>query len=182
MFIRRLLFISTLIIIFILQSNVVTSQERSTDHFKQFKKYIGKTWRGVFAGSTPEKPVIDVSKWELILNGSAIRILHSLNDGEYGGETIIIYDHKKESLKFFYFTTGGFYTTGTISFEDEAFISHEYVTGNADGITEVKAVSKILPDGRMFGSSEYLKDGKWIKGHEVYYEEAPDAKVIFKKL
>jgi hypothetical protein len=28
--------------------------------------------------------------------------------------------------------------------------------------------------------AEYFHDGKWEKGHEIHYLEAPDAKVIFK--
>jgi hypothetical protein len=39
----------------------------------------GKTWRGVFANSTPEKPVVDIARWELALNGQVVRILHSIN-------------------------------------------------------------------------------------------------------
>ncbi|MFN0069033.1 MAG: hypothetical protein ACKVYV_15520, partial [Limisphaerales bacterium] len=50
-----------------------------------FRLLLGKTWRGEFKNSTPEKPVIDVSRWERAMNGQAIRILHSINQGEYGG-------------------------------------------------------------------------------------------------
>jgi len=44
----------------------------------------------------------------------------------------------------------------------------------------VKAIGEKLPDGRMSGKSQYLKEGKWIDGHEIIYEENPNAKVIFK--
>jgi hypothetical protein len=81
------------------------------------KPFIGKTWRGVLKDSTPEKPMVDVSHWERALNGQAVRVLHSLNNGMYGGETIIMWDPQKESLVFFYFTTAGFFTQGTIKFE-----------------------------------------------------------------
>ena len=45
--------------------------------------YLNTTWVGEFVGS--EKPTFDVQNWERILNGTSIRIMHSLNDGEYGG-------------------------------------------------------------------------------------------------
>lgn len=48
------------------------------------------------------------------------------------------------------------------------------------GVTEVKATTELLPDGQMHTKSQYLKDGKWVNGHEVNYKEAPHAKVIFK--
>lgn len=39
------------------------------EHLKPFLPFVGKTWRGEFANSTPETPVVDVSRWELVLNG-----------------------------------------------------------------------------------------------------------------
>ena len=131
-------------------------------------------------GSTPDKPSIDISRWERALNGKAVRILHSVNDGEYGGETLIMYDRKEMGLVFYYFTTAGFYTHGTMWLENDAIVSHEYVTGNENGITEVKSIGTTLPDGRMRSKSLYLKSGKWIDGHQGIYEEYPEGKVIFR--
>lgn len=156
------------------------AQEPLAEPLKPFEPYIGKTWRGEFANSTPDKPVIDISRWERALNGQAVRILHSVNNGEYGGETILFWDKKKESLVFYYFTTAGFYTNGAAKFEDGKFISHEVVTGNQDGVTEVKAIGEILPGGKLRSSSQYLKNGEWVQGHEIIYVEDASAQVIFK--
>ena len=41
-------------------------------HLKVFEPYIGKTYKGEFAESTPENPVFDVQYWERILNGNGI--------------------------------------------------------------------------------------------------------------
>lgn len=150
------------------------------EHLKPFLPFVGKTWQGQFADSTAKEPMVDVSRWELILNGQAIRVMHSVNDGIYGGETIIYWDKDKQQLLFFYFTTAGFYTTGTFSIEGTKFISHERVTGNQNGITEVKATGELLPDGRLRSKSQYLQNGQWVDGHEIFYRENPMAKVIFK--
>ena len=53
-----------------------------SEHLKPFEPYINKTFKGEFANSTKEKPVFDISRWERILNGMAIKITHSVNDGE----------------------------------------------------------------------------------------------------
>jgi len=145
---------------------------------KPFAPYLGKTWRGEFVNA--KKPTVDIARWERALNGQAIRTLHSINDGVYGGESIIMWDAKKNSLVYWYFTTAGFRTEGTMKYEDGQFIGHETVAGKAGGVTEVKSISKILPDGRLHVKAEYLKDGTWETGRETYYKEAPDAKVIFK--
>jgi hypothetical protein len=81
---------------------------------------------------------------------------------------------------FFDFTTAGFYTTGTITFENGKMISNEKVKGNDEGVTEVKGVAEILPDGRLPSSSMFLKNGAWIKGVEIDYVEDPSAQILFK--
>jgi hypothetical protein len=141
---------------------------------------LGKTWKGVFPSSTPAKPVVDVSRFELALNGQAVRNLHSINAGEYGGESLIVWDKAKDSLVYYYFTTAGYYTTGTMKAEAGGFVAHETVIGDADGITEVKSTSQVGTDGRLHVVSQYLKKGQWVDGRNMYYSEAKDAVVRFK--
>ena len=147
---------------------------------KVFEPMVGKTFRGEFADSTPKKPNHDVSKWERALNGKGVRILHSVNDGTYGGETMVMWDAKEKKIAFWYFTTAGFYTTGHIEMEGNTWTSIEKVAGNANGITEVNATSIISDDGTLQVSSKYLQNGSWVKGHEIKYLPSADAKVIFK--
>ena len=144
------------------------------------RPFLDKTWKGHFKNSTPEKPTVDVARWERALNGQAVRILHSINDGVYGGESIVIWNPKSERLEFHYSTTAGFQTRGTMIVEGNKLISHEEVVGNQDGVTEVRATTELLSDGKMRVQSRYLKKGEWVEGHNVTYELAPKAEVIFK--
>ncbi|TXH94127.1 MAG: hypothetical protein E6Q75_14025 [Rheinheimera sp.] len=144
------------------------------------RPYIGKTWRGQL--SQPGQPeMIDISRWERALNGTAIKISHSVNQGEYGGETILFYDKKQQSLAYYYFTTAGFYTHGTMSIDNKTKLltAEETVENNAKGITKVRSISK-LSENTLTTTSEYLQQGKWVAGHSAVYTEAPDAKVVFK--
>lgn len=147
---------------------------------KNFEPFVGKTYRAEFANSTPEKPVVDVSRWETHLNGKAVRIEHSINDGAYGGETIIFWDAAEKKIRYFYFTTEGFFTEAEVIFEGDTFVSREVVKGNTGGVSEVKAKAWLNEDGSLRVESKYLKDGKWVVGHEATYVPAPNAKVIFK--
>ena len=162
------------------QNELESAQKVLSENLKPFEAYISKTFKGEFANSTQEKPVYDISHWERALNGNAIRIMHSVNNGEYGGESIVMWDTKKESLVSWYFTTAGFYTQATLHFEDEKLISIEDVTGNENGITQVKAIIEFFPDGNMLNSSKYFMNGNWVDGHKIHYKEKPDAQVIFK--
>ena len=109
-----------------------------------------------------------------------IRDSHSLNNGQYGGESIVMWDPKKKSLASWYFTTAGFFTQATMTIEKNKLIAHEKVTGNQNGITEVRSTTEFLPGGEMKRKAEFLQKGKWVPGHSIHYKEAPDAKVIFK--
>src|SRR5206468_11841568 len=117
-----------------------------------------KTCKGHFKTATPNTPQVDVPRWERALTGKAVRILHSINDGVYGGESMIVWDEKKKSLVYYYFTTAGFHTTGTMTFNEGKFTSHELVTGSAEGVTEVMATGEVRADGTMHSKSEYLKE------------------------
>ena len=121
-----------------------------------------------------------MQRFELALNGRAVRSVHSINDGEYGGETLFVWDDEKKCVVYTYFTTAGFYTTGTMQPEAGALQFHELVRGSTSGPREVKATSRVLPDGRLHVKSTYLKDGEWADGHEVYYTVDPKAVVRFK--
>ena len=157
----------------------VSASDKLIPELEKFRPFIGKTYRGEFDNSTPDKRVIDVSRWERHLNGQAIRIEHSINNGEYGGETIIFYDKAKRKLRYFYFTTAGFYTEADVTFNGKTMISREKVTGNDNGVTEVKSKAWIQQDGSIKTQAHYLKNGEWVKGHGAVYQVAPDAEVIF---
>ena len=151
-----------------------------SEHLAPLRPLVGKTWRGTFPESKPDKPMVDVSRFEVALNGQAVRNLHSINDGAYGGESLIVWDQDQKAIVYYYFTTAGFYTTGTMRGEDGALVSHERVKGAAEGISEVKGTLRVLPDGRLHAKTEYLKDGRWGPGRDVYYVEAPAAEVKFR--
>jgi len=150
-------------------------------HFAPLAPLLGKTWRGVMSPPGAAKPVVDVQRFELALNGQAVKNRHSVDDGAYGGETFIVWEEARQSLVSYYFTTAGFYTIGTMSVEDGAFVFHEVVKGSAGGVTEVEATSRLLPDGRLLVKSRHLKNGQWEDGRETYYVEDAQAVVRFKE-
>jgi hypothetical protein len=147
---------------------------------EQLRPLLEKTWKGAFKDSKPEKPLVDVMRWERVLNGKAVRVLHSVNDGAYGGETIFRWDEKKQEVTYYYFTTAGFMTVGSLNFKDGKLMTHEVVSGSMGGVTEVRATSELLADGMFRVKTEHLKEGQWEAGREVTYHEDSAAKVVFK--
>lgn len=149
-------------------------------HLEPLRPWLGKTWKGEFKDPKPDKPTVDISRWERALNGKAVRILHSVNEGAYGGESLVMWDEKKQAVIYHYFTTAGFTTTGTMTFQDGKVFTHEIVTGSAGGVTEVRGTSEMGAEGTFRVKTEYLKEGTWVAGRDVTYREAPTASVVFK--
>ncbi len=148
------------------------------DELKIFEPYLGN-WEAVFEEKDGQPTVVDVSRWEKALNGTTLRTLHSINNGMYGGESLIFFDKSKQQLVFYYFTTAGFYTQGTIEvLSDNSFVAYEEVTGNKDGITKVKSTSTMSPD-KLTVSTSYLKNGQWTEPESRTYRRS-DKQVKFK--
>lgn len=146
----------------------------------EFEPFLGKTFRGDLTEPGTGRMSTDIQHWERVLNGQAIRIMHSVNDGEYGGESLLFWDGNASSLVYYYFTTAGFYTHGTMKIEGNEWSAHEFVEGAADGTTEVRSFGTLGEGGALHTRSEYLKDGAWQPGHSAVYHEDPRAEVKFK--
>lgn len=161
---------------FHLSSSVIAASLAPELHV--FTKILG-TWQATFKPEGSDKSVTDISKWQRALNGNAIKVTHSIEQGVYGGETFIFYDKTVNSLVFYYFTTAGFFTTGTIEIVGEdSFIANETVTGNQDGITKVKSMTRML-NNKMQVETSFLKNGKWSPADIKNYTPSQQ-KVIFK--
>jgi hypothetical protein len=63
---------------------------------------VGKTWRGDLSPPGAARPAVDVHRFELALGGRAVRSLHSINDGDYGGETLFVWDDARKSIVYTY--------------------------------------------------------------------------------
>jgi len=147
-------------------------------HLEPLRPWLDKTWKSD-AAEAGDKAKVDVARWERALNGKAVRILHSIDDGAYGGETIAMWDEKKKAIVYHYFTTAGFTTTGTMAFEAGRMITNETVSGNASGVTEVRGSTEMAGDNTFRMKTEYLKEGKWQPARDTTYREDAAATVVF---
>jgi hypothetical protein len=176
-----ILFMATIILVF---ANAAKAGEEPELHpqLEVFRPYLETYWIGDVSQPGSATPSIDRSYWQRALNGQAIKTTHSINDGEYGGESMIFWDEKKQSLVYYYFTTAGFYTHGTMHFDadDNTLEAYEQVENNVNGITAVKSFSIFNQhDGTLNTRSEYLQNGQWQPGHRVSYRLSGPLHIIF---
>jgi hypothetical protein len=146
-----------------------------------FRPFLDSHWEGDLTEPGKDKKMIDRSIWSRALNGQAIKTVHSINDGEYGGETMIFWDQKQKKIAYYYFTTAGFYTHGTMTYNaaTQSIEALENVENNKQGITQVRSSSVLDEKGMLKVSSEYLQNEKWVKGHSALYKRVPKTEVKF---
>ncbi len=149
-------------------------------HLEPLRPLLGTTWKGVIKDSKPDKPMTDIARWERALNGQAVRMLHSINNGFYGGETILLWDEKAKAIVYYYFTTEGAMSKGTLTPKGEGkFVSEEEVLNAQDNVSKVRANTEVQRD-KMHVKAEYLKANEWKPGHEITYVPEKSAEVVFK--
>lgn len=123
-----------------------------------FTPFAGHTYRG--EGTGPDgKKVVDIAKWEFILGGRALQSTHRLEDGSYGGRTIVFFDEAAKEYIFHYFTTAGFHTTGKAELTEKGFRAVEKVIGHP---TYAEVRSEVFLEGENLRttSQHVTVDGK----------------------
>jgi len=153
--------------------------EELSKHLSGLQNFIDKKFKGEFYNSTKEKPLFDVIHFERILNGSAICISHSVNDGEYGGKYIIIWNSDIGKVESYYFSTGGEIRVSKARIHNEEIIIEDDYLKNKNGIKKVKKTYKLNDIGYLENHIEYLMNNLWVKTYEINYVENDSVKIIF---
>lgn len=142
-----------------------------------FAPFAGKAFRGEWSDPDGTK-VVDVAKWELILNGRALQSTHRLEGKDYGGRTIFFYDEGAKNYVFHYFTTAGFHTTGAAQFVDGGLVAEEKVEGH-ETIGSVRSKVTFNPDEILVDVVYVGKDGSETPGGSRIYKPIADPGRLF---
>lgn len=155
------------------------SQEQVDDApdnpLKVLEGFVGKTWKAEVSPPGSDEKLFDLSRWEWILDGQAIRIRHSVGDGVYSGETLLTWDHRAQTIAYMYATTGGFFTRGTMKADETFFDATEIVVGNADGVVGLRSTGELLPDGTLQVISSSRTRSGWMDADTTNYIVVPDS-------
>lgn len=140
------------------------------------RPFLGVTWRGDLTDPGSKHRRFDVVRYDRTLNGEVIRMLHSVNNGDLGGEMLIRYNEDAGRIEYHYFTSAGFLTTGSIRFRGTGFVAEDDVK---EGQVPMRTLRRIEGD-RLVSSTQMLRDGRWTRGTEQFYEPAPDEKIRYR--
>lgn len=141
--------------------------------------YVDRVFTANMGPAGNEAATVDVQEWETILGGKAVRITHSINGGDYGGESLIMWDVAQQAITYWYVTTADFYTHGTITAAGDSLVTREQVVGNAGNISEVEGVWRRTADGHTV-ESRMMVGGQWQPKRTSTYRETPGAAPTFR--
>lgn len=142
-----------------------------------FAPFSGKTFRGEWVDENGET-LVDIAKYELILNGRALQATHRLEGKDYGGRTIFFYDEGAKNYVFHYFTTAGFHTTGVSTIVDGGLVTDEKVEGH-ETIGSVRSKVIFKPDEILIDVVYVGKDGSKTPGGGRVYRPIADRGRLF---
>jgi copper(I)-binding protein len=140
--------------------------------YAPFHPLVGKSWRGA---ATAQPGVEDIQRWDWAVGGHAVRVVHSVNGGEYAGETLIFRDKDSGDYVFHYFTTGGFHTTGTMKATGPAAFDVDETVHGAAGIERLRSTAALGADGVYRVRSSAEQGGRWVEVGGFDYREDPSA-------
>lgn len=150
------------------QPDPPTAWQKET--FGSLAELVGKTFLGGPGGDSSEQTA-DVQYWSWAVGGSVLSITHALEDGSYGGETLVYRDNSTDGLAYVYVTDGGFMTQGSFTLDDEGgWVAEEEVTGHPT-ITKVRSTGVMKETGELVSTSEYFQNGEWVAGNNFTYRE-----------
>ena len=132
---------------------------------------VGRTFRGEPTDSSAGS-VADIQLWLWSDDGETLIIKHRLEDGSYGGDSIVTKNSETGKLSYIYNTNAGFSTQGDFTLDGKGhWEAVEDVSGQSD-VTKVRSRGYIREDGAMISNSEYLKNGEWVPGNSFIYHES----------
>lgn len=136
------------------------AEARAEDPFRPLYLLIGRTWRGTGIG--PDA-VEDIVRWEWAVGGHAVRAVHAVNGGVYGGETLIFPDRDSGRLIFHYFTSGGFHTTDDIAVAADGSLEINEAVHGVEGLESLRSTMRIATDGTYTTRGLVEREGQWVE-------------------
>ncbi|GHF18990.1 hypothetical protein GCM10017044_11930 [Kordiimonas sediminis] len=179
---KKLLVTSVTLILLSINSMVSAAPQTNApaliDPLALLEPYTNRTWQHTVGTKGEPGYFNDISHWQTVMGGHAVLTRHSVNEGVYGGYTLIFYDAEASILRCTYVTNGGFYTECTIRQADDQIIVEETVKGTRRGPESVRSQIAI-EDGQMIVTSQYKTEKDWSDPEVRRYHENPTALVIF---
>lgn len=156
------------------------AQAQAVPELEPLAWLVGPPWVGTVGEGA--EAATDVSVWTWAVGGHALRNVHAVADGAYGGETLLWWDKDAGAYAFVYVTNGGFTTSGHLRLTDDGGLEGvERVSGGAGGMAEgidaVRSTTRLRDDGALVVGYAYRTGEVWGPERERVYTRSADAEL-----
>jgi len=174
---RRIRLIAALPLLIALTASHGSSQPSdAAEELDKLAWLVGPPWVGTVGAG--DNAAVDVSVWSWAVGGHALRNVHAVAGGAYGGETLLWWDTEETAYAFVYVTTGGFTTSGHLRLNDDGSLEGiEDVSGAgvAQGVDAVRTITRRGGSGELVIGVSYQRDGVWGPVRERVYARSEAA-------
>ena len=148
--------------------------EGQKEIFGVLAEFVGHTYVGEPRGGDKDA-LADFQEWswhdERV---PTLQIRHSLEDGSYGGSTIVRRNEVTGDLSYVYTTTAGLVSKGVFNVSQSGKWSAEEKVEGHESITKVRSKGNRRKDGSLVTTSEYFQDGRWVAGDAFVYRRSEE--------
>ncbi len=147
-------------------SNGATESEapKLSEKLSVFKSLIGPTWVGSIPNDSRMGEI--VLKWEVIMNGFAVRLKRNILNFDHWLETTYYWDESAGKIAYLAISNNDYLVKGYVSAQGEEFIS-EGVPQGEGAHAKVRRIYKLDKDGKLYEDDLWLNtesDG-WHRTH-----------------
>lgn len=142
-----------------------------------FAPFLGNAYRGV--SISPEfEATDDLIYWRAALGGQAVRAVHALADGSYGGESLY-YADQSGGIRWIYVSNSGFHTTGRVAPQGDGGWTSTGAFSSNMALAQVVQVATPTPDGFVVSSTLVGRNGDRQAGPSFSFTKDNTLSVVF---
>jgi len=129
-----------------------------------FRPFIGPTWVGSIPGDARMGEII--LKWEVILNGFAVRLERKIVNSNHRMETTYYWDESSGKIAFVAISNNGYLTKGYVSGQGEEFVCEGFQQG-PDTRRQSRRVYRIDKEGKLYEDDQFRGSDadEWQRTH-----------------
>jgi pimeloyl-ACP methyl ester carboxylesterase len=141
-----------------------SAAQKLNDKLSVFEPFIGPTWVGSIPNDSRMGEI--VLKWEVLLNGYAVRLRRTILNFDHRLETTYYWDESSGKIAFLALSNNGVSIKGFAAGQGDELIS-EGVQRGSDVNREVRRIYKLDKDGKLFEDDQFRESDSeaWRRTH-----------------
>jgi hypothetical protein len=137
----------------------------------KFENLVGKSFSADIENKIKDSIGLEIVKWELALDGNAVKIIQNININDLISESIIMFDNVDNQFSCWSFTSGGMTSKSKLLDKSKHVTFMEDVSHNNNSITKIRTEYKFVKNNVYIRYKYFLINNVWTKGSKITFTE-----------